>query len=68
MFPHVHTYMCVARYNEARIAELNRERQRAESRSRTTRMAKWKELAEQAAQDLQMEVGVPEKIRLLRYF
>ena len=60
MFIHV-----LLRFNEKRIAELNRERESAEYRARTTRLAKWRELCARAQEELQVEVSVPERITLL---
>lgn len=53
------------RYNEKVIAAMNRERESVEFRSRTTRLAKWKELYAQAQLDLQVSAGVPDRIQLL---
>jgi len=57
--------LALFRYNEMRIAEMNREKETAEYRSRTTRLAKWSELVTRANQDLQVASGVPERIMLL---
>ena len=61
----VNKKLALVRYNEMRIAEMNREKETAEYRSRTTRLAKWSELVTRANQDLQVSTGVPERIMLL---
>ena len=50
------------RQNCALIARMNAERETPEYRSRTTRLAKWKELVTAAHEELQLKVGIPERI------
>ena len=45
-----------------RIAQINSERETAEYRARTTRLAKWRELVALAQEQLAVNVGVPERI------
>ena len=53
------------RTNEAMIARLNRERESCEYRARTTRLAKWREMAQQARLELELPPGAPENLQLL---
>ena len=55
----------VARYNEMLIAQMNKEKESTEYRSRTTRLAKWKDLVTQAQLDLELQAGIPERIQQL---
>ena len=48
-----------------RIAQLNSERETTEYRSRTTRLAKWRELVALAQEQLAVNVGIPERIWFL---
>ena len=56
---------CDVRWNERQIALMNSERQTAQYRSRTGRLAKWRKLVETAQQELEMPVAVPDSIRSL---
>ena len=53
------------RWNEKRIAELRQERDTPQYRSRSSRMAKWRELCRQAHEDLELGGDIPDKIRFL---
>ena len=47
------------------MAQLNKEKESIEYRSRTTRLAKWKELVAQAQLELEVSAGIPERIMFL---
>ena len=44
---------------------MEKEKQSAEYRSRTTRLAKWRELAQQAQKDLEIGESAPQRIMIL---
>lgn len=47
------------------IARMNRDKESAQYKSRTSRLAKWRELVTQAQKSLEVEVAVPEGIQHL---
>ena len=55
------------RYNEKRIAEFAAEKDSAEHRARTSRLAKWKELSAKANADLELPAQTPERLQLLGF-
>lgn len=51
-----------ARYNEMMIARMNRDKESAQYKSRTSRLEKWRELVKQAQKSLEVPVAAPEGI------
>ena len=53
------------RYNERAIASMNMDQEDPEFRSRTSRLAKWRELVKAAQKGLQLPESAPERIVFL---
>ena len=50
------------RYNEHMLKQLRMEQNHDEYKARTSRLAKWKELAVAAQQDLEVHMDFPDKL------
>jgi len=58
-------YCFALRWNEKKIAELRAEQESVQYRSRTTRLAKWRELSVQAQRDLELAAAAPDRLQSL---
>ncbi|CAK9028884.1 unnamed protein product [Durusdinium trenchii] len=56
-------YVWILRYNERRIAQINHQQEEGFHNSRTSRLAKWREVAERARKDLQLPPGALETLK-----
>ena len=55
----------VLRHNERLLAKLEQEKESPQYRNRSSRLQKWRELATQAHQDLDLPPSIPERIEQL---
>ena len=59
--------MLISRWNNAKLKELAEEEDTTAHRQRSSRLAKWREIAEQAAKSHEVEVQLPDSIETLRH-